>query len=180
MEGRGGRRFVLWLLALTALLASPFMTIYMGEMLVTRAQFALPLAAAFLGMYAIDGLSERVRRETKAQEQKRTAGVCVWARRLGIVFVSVVLLGQCTIICGLPIRIRCGLKMMRQRPSSFLLCLQRQTEGHCRHSRSPLSAISRRSCRNGADGRRCMAGRFMSGITVAAKDLREQRTGSSA
>lgn len=94
---QGGRRFVLWLLALTALLASPlFMTIYMGEMLVTRAQFALPLAAAFLGMYAIDGLSERVKRETKAQEQKRTAGVCVWARRLGIVFVSVVLLGQCT------------------------------------------------------------------------------------
>lgn len=94
---QGGRRFVLWLLALTALLASPlFMTIYMGEMLVTRAQFALPLAAAFLGMYAIDGLSERVKRETKAQEQKRTAGVCVWARRLGIVYVSVVLLGQCT------------------------------------------------------------------------------------
>lgn len=94
---QGGRRFVLWLLALTALLASPlFMTIYMGEMLVTRAQFALPLAAAFLGMYAIDGLSERGKRETKAQEQKRTAGVCVWARRLGIVFVSVVLLGQCT------------------------------------------------------------------------------------
>ena len=94
---QGGRRFVLWLLALTALLASPlFMTIYMGEMLVTRAQFALPLAAAFLGMYAIDGLSERVKRETKAQEQKRTAGVCVWARRLGVIFVSVVLLGQCT------------------------------------------------------------------------------------
>ncbi len=94
---QGGRRFVLWLLALTALLASPlFMTIYMGEMLVTRAQFALPLAAAFLGMYAIDGLSERGERETKAQEQKRTAGVCVWARRLGVIFVSVVLLGQCT------------------------------------------------------------------------------------
>ena len=94
---QGGRRFVLWLLALIALLASPlFMTIYMGEMLVTRAQFALPLAAAFLGMYVIDGLSERGKRETKAQEQKRTAGVCVWARRLGIVFVSVVLLGQCT------------------------------------------------------------------------------------
>lgn len=94
---QGGRRFVLWLLALTALLASPlFMTIYMGEMLVTRAQFALPLAAAFLGMYVIDGLSERGKRETKAQEQKRTAGVCVWARRLGVIFVSVVLLGQCT------------------------------------------------------------------------------------
>ena len=94
---QGGRRFVLWLLALIALLASPlFMTIYMGEMLVTRAQFALPLAAAFLAMYVIDGLSERGKRETKAQEQKRTAGVCVWARRLGIVFVSVVLLGQCT------------------------------------------------------------------------------------
>ena len=94
---QGGRRFVLWLLALTALLASPlFMTIYMGEMLVTRAQFSLPLAAAFLGMYVIDGLSERGKRETKAQEQKRTAGVCVWARRLGVIFVSVVLLGQCT------------------------------------------------------------------------------------
>ncbi len=94
---QGGRRFVLWLLALVALLASPlFMTLYMGEMLVTRAQFALPPAAAFLGMYAIDGLSERRKSDEKAVVQKRAACFGVWARRLGIIFVSVVLLGQCT------------------------------------------------------------------------------------
>ncbi len=55
-----GLRFWLWILALLGLAASPFlMTIYMGEMLVTRAQFALPVAAAFFGMYAADGISLR-------------------------------------------------------------------------------------------------------------------------
>lgn len=49
-----GLRFRLFLLALLGLLASPFlMTIYMGEMLVTRSQFALPVASAFLGTYGI-------------------------------------------------------------------------------------------------------------------------------
>lgn len=52
-----GMRFGLFLLALAGILISPFlMTIYMGEMLVTRSQFALPVAAAFLGMYGIRGL----------------------------------------------------------------------------------------------------------------------------
>lgn len=47
-------RFVLWILALILLLASPFlMTLYMGEMLVTRSQFALPVVAAFLAMYGM-------------------------------------------------------------------------------------------------------------------------------
>ena len=51
--------FVLKLLALAGIAATPFlMTLYMGEMLVTRSQFALPVAAAFLGMYAIDVLCE--------------------------------------------------------------------------------------------------------------------------
>lgn len=46
-------------LALVGLAASPFlMTIYMGEMLVTRSQFALPVVAAFLGMYGLDKLRE--------------------------------------------------------------------------------------------------------------------------
>lgn len=45
------------ILALIGLAVSPFlMTLYMGEMLVTRSQFALPVAASFLGMYGIDGL----------------------------------------------------------------------------------------------------------------------------
>lgn len=49
--------FWLRVLALIGLVASPLlMTLYMGEMLVTRSQFALPVASAFLGMYAIDGL----------------------------------------------------------------------------------------------------------------------------
>lgn len=52
-------RLALFLLALAGLLASPFlMTVYMGEMLVTRSQFALPVTAAFLGMYGIRGLRE--------------------------------------------------------------------------------------------------------------------------
>lgn len=53
-------QFVLYLLAMFGLLFSPFlMTLYMGEMLVTRSQFALPVAAAFLGMYGIEHLQER-------------------------------------------------------------------------------------------------------------------------
>lgn len=52
--------FGLQVFALIGLLVSPLlMTIYMGEMLVTRSQFALPVVAAFLGMYAIDGLCSR-------------------------------------------------------------------------------------------------------------------------
>lgn len=47
------------LLAMAVLLFSPFlMTLYMGEMLVTRSQFALPVAAAFLAMYGIRWLRE--------------------------------------------------------------------------------------------------------------------------
>jgi len=42
---------VLFVLAMVLLLASPFlMTVYSGAMLVTRTQFALPVAAAFLAM----------------------------------------------------------------------------------------------------------------------------------
>lgn len=44
-------------LAAIGLMLTPFlMTIYMGEFIVTRAQFALPAAAAFLGMYGIGEL----------------------------------------------------------------------------------------------------------------------------
>ena len=53
-EWRGEKkdlRFGLRVLALIGLFVSPLlMTLYMGEMLVTRSQFALPVAAAFLGM----------------------------------------------------------------------------------------------------------------------------------
>lgn len=50
---------MIYLLAWLGLLASPFlMTLYMGEMLVTRSQFALPLVAAFLGMHGIRYLHE--------------------------------------------------------------------------------------------------------------------------
>ena len=55
------QKHLLWrLLALAGLIAAPFlMTVYMGEMLVTRSQFALPVSAAFLGMYGIGWLRER-------------------------------------------------------------------------------------------------------------------------
>lgn len=72
-------RFRLRLLALLGLAASPFlMTIYMGEMLVTRSQFALPVAAAFFGMYAADGINLR------------------WCKRLFTVSVVLALAVQCT------------------------------------------------------------------------------------
>lgn len=46
------RHSLLFVLAIILLLASPFlMTIYSGAMLVTRTQFALPVAAAFLAMF---------------------------------------------------------------------------------------------------------------------------------
>lgn len=76
-----GLRFVLYLLALAGIVAAPFfMTIYMGEMLVTRSQFALPVTAAFLGMYGIGALRE----PGMEPEEKRRKGVlllckiCVW------------------------------------------------------------------------------------------------------
>ncbi len=52
-----GLREVLRLLALAVLLYSPFLMVtYSGEKVVTRTQFALPFAAAFLGMYGIGKL----------------------------------------------------------------------------------------------------------------------------
>lgn len=46
------------------LMLTPFlMTIYMGEFIVTRAQFALPVASAFLGMYGIGELTGRAGRK---------------------------------------------------------------------------------------------------------------------
>lgn len=78
----GGRKFDLHaglkLSALIGLAASPFlMTFYMGEMLVTRSQFALPAAAAFLGMYGVGGLrrqAECAECETKDADAKDDRG----------------------------------------------------------------------------------------------------------
>lgn len=55
LRRRGRCRGLLWpVLGIIGILGVPFlMTIYMGEMLVTRSQFALPVAAAFLGMYGV-------------------------------------------------------------------------------------------------------------------------------
>lgn len=51
-------RTVVYLVAVAGLMFTPFlMTLYMGEMLVTRSQFALPVVAAFLGMYGMGKLS---------------------------------------------------------------------------------------------------------------------------
>lgn len=51
-------RLSLRLFALAGVMGAPFlMTLYMGEMLVTRSQFALPVSAAFLGMYGMDRFS---------------------------------------------------------------------------------------------------------------------------
>lgn len=62
--------------AVFGLIVSPFlMTAYMGEMLVTRSQFALPVAAAFLGMYAGCGLQRRgLRVKSSLQKPVNNAG----------------------------------------------------------------------------------------------------------
>ena len=62
-------QFALYVLAFCLLLASPFlMTVYSGAMLVTRTQFALPVAAAFLAMLGGRLLAEAgVRRKRLAQ-----------------------------------------------------------------------------------------------------------------
>ncbi len=66
---------VLFVLAWIAMLLTPFlMTVYMGEFIVIRAQFALPVAAAFLGMYGI-GVLRRVRPGTKGIWKTKSAGV---------------------------------------------------------------------------------------------------------
>lgn len=59
---RAARTKLIWqLLALAGIAAAPFlMTIYMGEMLVARSQFALPVSAAFFAMYGIGRLREMI------------------------------------------------------------------------------------------------------------------------
>lgn len=67
--------FVWKVLAFSGLMMTPFlMTIYMGEILVTRSQFALPVAAAFLGMYAVSGLQDFFEK-------------WVWMKRVAVVLV---------------------------------------------------------------------------------------------
>ena len=73
-----GLRFVLFLLALMGLLASPFlMTIYMGEMLVTRSQFSLPVVAAFLGMSGLGVLQTLAEKKGTVLQNR-----ILWAYRL--------------------------------------------------------------------------------------------------
>lgn len=76
------------ILALVGLAVSPFlMTIYMGEMLVTRSQFALPVAAAFLGMYAVDGL----RRLESGHEKQKTIR---WVKRISTMLILLTVAAQ--------------------------------------------------------------------------------------
>lgn len=66
----------IYLLALAGLLFTPFlMTAYMGEMLVTRSQFALPVVAAFLGMYGIGHLRRGSSEADSGAETGNIAGV---------------------------------------------------------------------------------------------------------
>ncbi|MDD6057344.1 MAG: glucosyltransferase domain-containing protein [Clostridiales bacterium] len=78
---RGGffskAQLMLLLLGFVGLLFSPFlMTLYMGEMLVTRSQFALPVAAAFFGMYGMKSLREELQKPWNGI--KMAAIVCVF------------------------------------------------------------------------------------------------------
>ena len=58
------------LLGLAGLVLAPLLlTAYMGEMIVTRSQFALPVAGAFLGMYVTERLGT-------AETAVRVTGCC--------------------------------------------------------------------------------------------------------
>lgn len=99
---RGGRKPDLQLglkvLAIIGLAASPFlMTIYMGEMLVTRSQFALPVAAAFLGMYGIAGLHRQAECEMNAAEAKVDRGqqIMRFLAKTGMVCAVLAIVWQC-------------------------------------------------------------------------------------
>lgn len=75
-------QMLVFLLAVAGILLAPFfMTIYMGEMLVSRSQFALPVTAAFLGMYGISVLKEY------RPGFKKITGICSF-------FVVITVLGQ--------------------------------------------------------------------------------------
>ncbi len=74
-----GTRLVWCLLSLAGLTASPvLMTLYMGEMLVARSQFALPVAAAALGMCGLGVLRELAQRRAGTAWRRATAifGIC--------------------------------------------------------------------------------------------------------
>lgn len=72
---RCGRALLLPALGMIGILSVPFlMTIYMGEMLVTRSQFALPVAAAFLGMYGV-GVLESAWKKPGAKKNGEEADV---------------------------------------------------------------------------------------------------------
>lgn len=107
------RGLLLPALGMIGILSVPFlMTIYMGEMLVTRSQFALPVAAAFLGMYGIgvlesarkpgterngeqacDAGTDDVRGRTAKKCGGRALGYLTFAGRLCIVITIVLQMG---------------------------------------------------------------------------------------
>lgn len=77
MEKRWQRgQIILLLCGVAGILLAPFlMTIYMGEMLVTRSQFGLPVAAAFLGMYGIR-LLRKIWEDKETQAQMWLVRLC--------------------------------------------------------------------------------------------------------
>lgn len=105
-ETRGEKktmRFWLRVLALLGLAASPLlMTIYMGEMLVTRSQFALPVVAAFLGMYAIDGICSRL---DNGMLHGQTAGAGRMQKRWVSVLCLLCVAATITVQCGYNLRL---------------------------------------------------------------------------
>ena len=73
------KKIVYALLGLAGLVLTPLLlTAYMGEMIVTRSQFALPVAGAFLGMYVTERLAETMVRVTGCC----SSAECVSALRL--------------------------------------------------------------------------------------------------
>lgn len=96
-------RFWLRVLAIVGLAVSPFlMTLYMGEMLVTRSQFALPVVAAFLGMYALDGVCSRL--ADKMSQEQPGGGRRAWGRWISTLC-SVCVLLTIAVQCGYNIRL---------------------------------------------------------------------------
>lgn len=78
------QNLVLFVAAMLLLLASPFlMTVYSGAMLVTRTQFALPEAAAFLAMYGLWMLEKDGGKNSIWANIVRILGIAVLCLQIG-------------------------------------------------------------------------------------------------
>lgn len=81
---REKKKQILFVLAMLLLYASPFlMTLYAGAMLVTRTQFALPVASAFLAMFSVMVLCEYGNAKKWAENAIKILGIVAICMQIG-------------------------------------------------------------------------------------------------